>query len=274
MKNIMFQGTASSVGKSTLAAGLCRLLTRQGYRVVPFKSQNMSSLAITLANGEQLSTAQWLQALACRIEPNWRMNPILLKPQAETGSEVILAGRSQGRMSAREYYQKKPAYQTVVLEAYQSLADTSDVVVIEGAGSAAEINFRQGDFVNMGLAQLVRSPVILVGDIDRGGVFGALYGTLKLLSAEDQALIKGFIINKFRGDVSLLEPAIEEFAAQLGVPCLGIVPYYPHNLPEEDSLSEAKAESDQSLDQSLDELADHLAAHLDIAQLKDIIGLC
>lgn len=269
----MFQGTASSVGKSTLAAGICRLLTQDSLKVLPFKSQNMSTRSFLLDNGQEISIAQYVQALACQVEPVWQMNPILLKPVAQAGSEVILAGESQGRLSARDYYKKKPEFLDTVKQAYDHLSHLSDLVVIEGAGSAAEINFRKGDFVNMGLAQLVQSPVILIGDIDRGGVFASLYGTLKLLSLEDQSLIKGFIINKFRGDVSLLEDAVVEFAERLGIPCLGIVPYLEHDLPEEDSLIEKKAGMDLSIDQSLDRLADHLRQHLDIKQLKSIAGL-
>lgn len=273
MKSIMFQGTASSVGKTTLAAGVCRVLYQDGLRVVPFKSQNMSTISYTLPSGEEISSAQWLQALACGIEPKWQMNPILLKPVAEAGSEVILAGKSQGRMTARDYYQNKPEYREIVQKAYAELSEDSDIIVIEGAGSSAEINFREGDFVNMGLAQMVQSPVIIVADIDRGGVFASLYGTLKLLSPEDQSLIKGFIINKFRGDVSLLEDTVYAFANDLGIPCLGIVPYFNHNLPEEDSLSDHHTKQNETIEESLDRLAKHVRTYVDMEQLKQIAGL-
>lgn len=273
MKTIMFQGTASSVGKSTIAAGVCRILYQDGKRVAPFKSQNMSNHSYRLSDGRELSIAQWLQAKACGLSPDWRMNPILLKPVAEAGSEVILAGESLGKMSARDYYRQKPAFLDIIRRSLDELARRADLIVIEGAGSAAEINFRPGDFVNMGLAQLVQAPVILIGDIDRGGVFASLYGTIQLLDEADRSLIKGFIINKFRGDFSLLKETVDQFSDKLGLPCLGIVPFFPHNLPEEDSLIEAKTDTGRSVDQSLDQLARHLREHLDIAQLKRIAGL-
>lgn len=266
----MFQGTASSVGKSAITAGLCRILQQDGFSVAPFKSQNMSTITYQNTQGHTISSAQYLQAIAAGVEPIWQMNPILLRPQTDQTSEVFLAGESLGSMPARQYYDLKPTFLETVQRAYEELCSRYDAIVIEGAGSAAEINFRKGDFVNMGLAQLLQVPVILVGDIDRGGVFGSLYGTLKLLSPEDQAQVKGFIINKFRGDVSLLEPAITGFEEIMGIPCLGIMPYVALNLPEEDSLQEDKA-IELSLEQSLDVLAESMRQHLNIPLMKQLM---
>ena len=208
-KNIMIQGTMSNAGKSLLCAGLCRIFKQDGYRVAPFKSQNMALNSFITADGGEMGRAQVVQAEAAGIEPDVRMNPILLKPTTDVGSQVIVNGQAQGNMSAMEYHRRKREYIPAIMQAYNSLAEACDMIVIEGAGSPAEINLKQEDIVNMGFAELVDAPVLLVGDIDRGGVFAQLYGTIALLEEHERARIKGTIINKFRGDRSILEPGLD-----------------------------------------------------------------
>ena len=237
-KNIMIQGTMSNAGKSLLAAGLCRIFKQDGYRVAPFKSQNMALNSFITKSGGEMGRAQVVQAEAAGIEPDVRMNPILLKPTTDVGSQVIVNGTVQGNMKAMEYYRKKREYIPAVLDAYNSLAAEYDIIVIEGAGSPAEINLKQEDIVNMGLAALVDAPVLLVGDIDRGGVFAQLYGTVALLEEEERARIKGTIVNKFRGDRTILEPGMKILEELCGVPVAGVVPYCHIDIDEEDSLSE------------------------------------
>ena len=198
-KNIMIQGTMSNAGKSLLAAGLCRVFRQDGYRTAPFKSQNMALNSFITADGGEMGRAQVVQAEAAGIPPDVRMNPILLKPTTDMGSQVIVNGRVLGNMDAMAYYRCKPELVPAVLEAYRSLEREFDVIVIEGAGSPAEINLKREDIVNMGLARLVDAPVLLVGDIDRGGVFAQLYGTVALLEPEERARIAGVVVNKFRG---------------------------------------------------------------------------
>ena len=237
-KNIMIQGTMSNAGKSLLCAGLCRILRQDGYRVAPFKSQNMALNSFITKDGGEMGRAQVVQAEAAGIEPDVRMNPILLKPTTDVGSQVIVAGQVQGNMRAMEYYRRKPEYIPAILEAYNSLASEYDIIVIEGAGSPAEINLKQEDIVNMGLAKLVDAPVLLVGDIDRGGVFAQLYGTVALLEEDERARIKGTIVNKFRGDRSILEPGIQILEQLCGVPVVGVIPYTHVDIDDEDSLTE------------------------------------
>ena len=236
-KNIMIQGTMSNAGKSLLCAGLCRIFRQDGYRVAPFKSQNMALNSFITADGGEMGRAQVVQAEAAGIEPDVRMNPILLKPTTDVGSQVIVNGVVQGNMRAMEYYRRKREFVPAVLEAYDSLAAENDIIVIEGAGSPAEINLKQEDIVNMGLAKLVDAPVLLVGDIDRGGVFAQLYGTVALLEPEEKARIKGTIVNKFRGDRKILEPGLETLEQLCGVPVAGIIPYVHVDIDDEDSLS-------------------------------------
>lgn len=235
---IMIQGTMSNVGKSVLTAGLCRVLLQDGYRVMPFKSQNMALNSFITANGLEMGRAQVMQAEAAGVEPEAAMNPILLKPTSDTGSQVILNGKPVGMMSAVEYYRKKKEYIPWILDAYHKLADRCDVVVIEGAGSPAEINLRQDDIVNMGLAELLDAPVLLTGDIDRGGVFAQILGTAELMERDERARIKGTVINKFRGDRSILKPGLDMLEGRTGIPVLGVIPYFHLDLDEEDSLSE------------------------------------
>ena len=237
-KNIMIQGTMSNAGKSLLCAGLCRIFKQDGYRVAPFKSQNMALNSFITADGGEMGRAQVVQAEAAGIAPDVRMNPILLKPTTDVGSQVIVAGQVQGNMRAMEYYHRKREFIPAVMEAYNSLASEYDIIVIEGAGSPAEINLKQEDIVNMGLARLVDAPVLLVGDIDRGGVFAQLYGTVALLEEEERARIKGTIVNKFRGDRSILEPGIATLEELCGVPVAGVIPYTHVDIDDEDSLTE------------------------------------
>ena len=236
-KNIMIQGTMSNAGKSLLCAGLCRIFRQDGYRVAPFKSQNMALNSFITADGGEMGRAQVVQAEAAGIEPDVRMNPILLKPTTDVGSQVIVNGVVQGNMRAMEYYRRKREFVPAVLEAYDSLAAENDIIVIEGAGSPAEINLKQEDIVNMGLAKLVDAPVLLVGDIDRGGVFAQLYGTVALLEPEERARIKGTIVNKFRGDRKILESGLETLEQLCGVPVAGVIPYVHVDIDDEDSLS-------------------------------------
>ena len=236
-KNIMIQGTMSNAGKSLLAAGLCRIFRQDGYRVAPFKSQNMALNSFITKTGAEMGRAQVVQAEAAGIDPDVRMNPILLKPTTDVGSQVIVNGQVQGNMRAMEYYRRKREFIPAVMEAYNSLAQEYDIIVIEGAGSPAEINLKATDIVNMGLAELVDAPVLLVGDIDRGGVFAQLYGTIALLEPREQRRIKGTIVNKFRGDRAILQPGIDILEKICGVPVAGVIPYTHVDIDDEDSLS-------------------------------------
>ena len=236
-KCIMIQGTMSNVGKSLLVTALCRIFRQDGYRVAPFKGQNMALNSCITSKGLEMSRAQAVQAEAAGLEPDPRMNPVLLKPSSDTGSQLIVNGRSRGHYQAADYFKLKPGLIPEVLAAYHSLAAEQDIIVIEGAGSPAEINLGKDCFVNMGLAELVNAPVLLVGDIDRGGVFAQLYGTVALLEEEERARIVGTIINKFRGDVSLLRPGLGQLEKLTGVPVLGVVPYLRVDIDDEDSLS-------------------------------------
>ena len=236
-KPIMIQGTMSNAGKSLLAAGLCRVLSQDGLRVAPFKSQNMALNSGVTADGLEMGRAQIMQAEACGIAPDVRMNPILLKPESDHRSQLIVAGKAQGAFAARDYFARKKALMPQILEAFDSLAEENDVIVIEGAGSPVEINLAENDIVNMGLARAVSSPVLLVGDIDPGGVFAQLYGTVALFAPEDRALLRGLVVNKFRGDVEILRPGLAPLEKMCGVPVVGVVPYLTLDLDDEDSLA-------------------------------------
>ncbi|KXS55712.1 MAG: hypothetical protein AMR96_06775 [Candidatus Adiutrix intracellularis] len=237
-KSLMVVGTASSVGKSLLVTAFCRIFKRHGWSVAPFKSQNMSLNSFVTAEGHEIGRAQATQAEAAGLPPSALMNPILLKPTTNKKSQVIVNGQVEAHLSAKEYYTAKNHFIPHVMAAFNTLASRHQAVIIEGAGSPAEINLTKDDFVNMGLAALTGAPVILTGDIDRGGVFAALYGTVKLLPAADQARIKALIINKFRGDLKILEPGLRQIETRLRLPVLGVIPYEKFALDEEDSLTD------------------------------------
>jgi adenosylcobyric acid synthase len=278
-KLIMIQGTSSGAGKSTIAVGLCRLFSDRGYKVAPFKAQNMSSNFFTTLGGSKMALVQAIQAVAARKEPDPRMNPILLKPLGEYRSMVFLNGRFYSEMYAREYYEKFVIQQgfTMVLRALDSLRSENDIVVIEGAGSPSEINIAKYDIANMLLAQEVAAPVIIVADIERGGCFASIVGTAQLLKPLHRALVKGFLINKFRGDVTLLAPAIKEVQKMTKKRILGIIPKIEFNLPEEDSLVGSvigKAEIPrESWDWQIDLIAKAMKENIDMTRISKVVGL-
>lgn len=236
--SLMFQGCASSVGKSILTAGLCRILKQDGHSVAPFKSQNMALNSYITKNGLEMGRAQVVQAEAAGIEPSVEMNPILLKPTSDKKSQIIIKGKVQEHMNFIEYHKLKPSLKKLIGETYGSLASKYDYVILEGAGSPAEINLKDGDIVNMGMAEIADAPVILIGDIDKGGVFAFIAGTMMLLSEEERARVKGVIINKFRGDVEILKPGLTMLEDIIKVPVLGVVPYMDIDIEDEDSVSE------------------------------------
>ncbi|MGN0170209.1 MAG: cobyric acid synthase [Lachnospiraceae bacterium] len=237
-KVIMIQGTMSGAGKSLMVAGLCRIFKQDGYRVAPFKSQNMALNSYITDEGLEMGRAQVMQAEAAGILPKVCMNPVLLKPTTHTGSQVIVHGEILGNMSAQEYFTYKKQLIPEIKKAFQKLEEMADIIVIEGAGSPAEINLKENDIVNMGMAEMVDAPVLLVGDIDRGGVFAQLLGTLSLLSESEKCRVKGLVINKFRGDKAILEPGIRQLTELGKVPVCGVVPYMELSLEDEDSLSD------------------------------------
>mgnify|MGYP002611030016 CR=1 FL=1 len=236
-KVIMVQGTMSNAGKSLIVAGLCRIFAQDGYRVVPFKSQNMALNSYITEDGLEMGRAQVMQAEAAGVKPSVLMNPILLKPTNDVGSQVIVKGEVLGNMRARDYFAYKKKLVPTICEAFSELEKQADIIVMEGAGSPAEINLKSDDIVNMGLAKLVDAPVLLVGDIDRGGVFAQLLGTLILLEEDEKARVKGLIINKFRGDKTILDPGVEMLEERGGVKVAGVVPYMHLSIEDEDSLS-------------------------------------
>ena len=234
---LMLQGTGSSVGKSLLVAGLARALVKRGLIVRPFKPQNMSNNAAVTAEGGEIGRAQALQALAARVEPSVHMNPVLLKPQSEVGAQIIVQGKVFGRATAREMQDLKPRLLPYVLESFARLKGDADIVLVEGAGSASEINLRKNDIANMGFARAADVPVVVIGDIDRGGVIASLVGTKVVLDPEDAKLVAGFIVNRMRGDISLFADGMEEIAKRTGWPALGLVPFFEgaRRLPAEDA---------------------------------------
>lgn len=235
---LLVGGASSDAGKSLVVTGLCRLLARKGIRVAPFKAQNMSNNSVVTVDGGEIGRAQALQARACGLEPSVRFNPVLLKPGSDRTSQLVLRGRATGNVSARSYIEHREELRQVVAEELRSLREEFDVVICEGAGSVAEINLRSTDIANMGLAQAAELPVVLVGDIDRGGVLAHLFGTVAVLDPADQRLVAGFIVNKFRGDRTLLEPGLEQLVALTGRPTYGVLPYDDQLwLDAEDSVS-------------------------------------
>jgi adenosylcobyric acid synthase len=239
---LMILGTASHAGKSILTTALGRILADEGYRVAPFKAQNMSLNSAATPDGREIGRAQALQAEACRIPPRAEMNPVLIKPSTDNCAQVVVLGRVWGQVSATDYHRRRvEELFSLVVNAYQTLAAEYEIVLLEGAGSPAEINLKARDIVNMRMAQVAGAACLLVGDIDRGGVFASLLGTVELLEPEERALLRGFVINKFRGDLRLLEPGIETMSRRIGLPCAGVVPFLPDlGLDEEDSVSLAE----------------------------------
>ena len=236
---LMLQGTGSDVGKSVLAAGLGRAYARRGLRVRPFKPQNMSNNAAVTADGGEIGRAQALQARACGVPPSSDMNPVLLKPQSEVGAQLIVQGRLVGNADGAHYHDLKRSLLPKVLESFTRLGEEADLIVVEGAGSCAEVNLREGDIANMGFAEAAGVPVVLIGDIDRGGVIASLVGTCALLSEAERARLAGFIVNKFRGDAAMFAAGLTEIGARTGLPSLGLVPYFEraNRLPAEDAVA-------------------------------------
>jgi adenosylcobyric acid synthase len=279
-KLIMVQGTTSGAGKSTIVIGLCRLFSDRGYNVAPFKAQNMSSNFFTTSSGPKMALVQAIQAVAARKEPDPRMNPILLKPLGEYRSTVFLNGRFYSEMYAKDYYEKFVLQQgfMMVLKALESLRSENDIIVIEGAGSPSEINIAKYDIANMLLAQQVGAPVIIVADIERGGCFASIVGTMQLLKQAHRGLVKGFLINKFRGDITLLAPAIKEVQKMTKKRILGILPKIEFNLPEEDSLvgGSMKRKSDvpqESWNWQIDLIAKAVKESIDMERVSKVVGL-
>ena len=236
-KTLMIQGTASHVGKSVLTAALCRIFARRGVRVAPFKAQNMSNNSVVTPDGKEIGRAQAVQAAACRLAPRGDFNPILIKPASERSAQLVVDGAIAGELSTSDFGLVRREYRDRAYGAFHRLAAEFDLVILEGAGSPAEINLRQHDIVNMAIAKEAKAPVLLVGDIDRGGVFAALIGTLTLLEPDERAHIKGFVINKFRGDRELLSPGLEMLRERTHTSCLGVLPHWGKlHVPEEDSL--------------------------------------
>lgn len=235
-KTIMIQGTMSNAGKSLIAAGLCRIFKQDGFRVAPFKSQNMALNSYITEEGLEMGRAQVVQAEAAGVKPEAAMNPILLKPTNDSGSQVIVNGIPIGNMPAREYFAYKKKLVPEIEKAFHGLSERFDIIVLEGAGSPAEINLKQDDIVNMGMARMADAPVLLVGDVDRGGVFAQLYGTVELLEPKERARIGGLVVNKFRGDVTILEPGLRMIEEKLSIPVAGVIPWLSVDLEDEDSL--------------------------------------
>lgn len=279
MAKIMVQGATSSAGKSLLCTGLCRYFYKKGLKVFPFKSQNMSRNAFVDEDGNKIATAQVQQAFACNRKPDVKMNPVLLIPKTDVGSTVVLFGEEFKDMKAREYFEYKKELLPIIEKTFSEIESENDIVVVEGAGSPAEINLRENDIVNMGLAELVDLPVILVADIDRGGVFASLYGTVMLLSENERKRIKGLVINKFRGDKTLLDSGIEQIEKLMGIPVIGTIPYVKLNIPDEDSLVDYDKPanhggvSKEELEIEFDKLMNAIAENMDMKFVEEIAGL-
>ena len=273
-KKIMIQGTMSNSGKSFVAAALCRIFKQDGYSVAPFKSQNMALNSYITKDGLEIGRAQAMQAEAAGIAPTVDMNPILLKPTSQMGSQVIVNGEVFGNLRAMDYYRRKTEFIPAVREAFERLESQFDAIVLEGAGSPAEINLRDNDIVNMGMAKIANAPVLLVGDIDRGGVFASLYGTVSLLEPEERARIKGLVINKFRGDVKILEPGLRMIEERLHIPVVGVIPMEQIDLDDEDSLSDrlVRTKAQDGLDVAVIHLP-HISNFTDFNALEHYEGV-
>lgn len=268
-KTMMVQGTTSDAGKSTLVTALCRWLVNQGYSVAPFKPQNMALNSAVTADGGEIGRAQAVQAQACKLPPHIDMNPVLLKPNSDTGAQVIIHGKAIANMDARFYHDYKQTAMAAVLESHTRLAQQYDVVMVEGAGSPAEINLRDRDIANMGFAEAVDCPVILVADIDRGGVFAHLVGTLDLLSASEQQRVKGFVINRFRGDISLLQSGLDWLEQRTGKPVLGVLPYlHGLHLEAEDAINTTQVEKAENVLNVIVPVLPRISNHTDLDPLR------
>lgn len=279
MANIMIQGTTSSAGKSLMCTGLCKIFKEDGYKVFPFKSQNMSSIYYTTKEGFKISTAQALQAMAAGLKPHPDMNPILLLPKTDMGSMVVLNGEDYKHMEAVEYFKYKTTLRPMIVDVFSKVESENEIVVIEGAGSPAEINLKQNDIVNMGMAEIADAPVLLVADIDRGGVFASLYGTVMLLEEHERKRIKGLIINKFRGDKTLLDPGIKMIENILNIPVIGTIPFTHLELVDEDTIIDYEKQCNKTpqtkeqMDQELDKLAKVLRENLDMDLVYSLLGI-
>jgi adenosylcobyric acid synthase len=279
MPNIMIQGTASSAGKSIMCTALCKIFREDGYKVAPFKSQNLSSKFYETKEGYKMSTAQALQAKACGLEPNPNFNPILLLFNSEGQTDVIIKGKFYKKMGALEYSDYKSFLKTMITETYKELEKEYEILVLEGAGSPAEINLNKNDIVNMGMARIADAPVLLVADIDRGGVFASLYGTVMLLKEEERNRIKGLIINKFRGDKSLLEAGIEKIEKLLNIPVVGVIPFVHLELVDEDSLVEYEKrcnytyQKEEELEKELNKLSKIVRENMDMDYVYSLLKL-
>ena len=274
-KTLMIQGTASSVGKSIMVTALCRIFRQDGFQVAPFKAQNMTLNSFVTKEGGKIGRAQAVQAEAAGIEPSVHMNPVLLKPQAEANSQVIVLGKVVKNLNASQYYDYAPHLLGIIEDSLNQLCSAYDIVVIEGAGSPAEINLKQREIVNMRVARMIGAPVLLVGDIYRGGVFASIIGTLELLSKEERDLVKGIIINRFRGDLELLKPGLHFLEKRTGKPVLGVIPYFrgiiiaqEDSVYLEEELIAAAIPTNQQ--EQYDKLADIIRQNLDMSQVYKI----
>ena len=270
MGAIMVQGTTSSAGKSILCTALCRIFKQDGVKVYPFKSQNMSSKYHMTKDGKMIAIAQALQAWAAGLEPHENMNPILLVPNSDLSSKIIINGEDSGSTTSAEYFRNKAVLREMITGRYKEIETLNELVIIEGAGSPAEINLNKDDIVNMGMAKIADAPVLLVTDIDRGGSFAAVYGTVMLLEHEDRRRIKGIVFNKFRGDRSLLKPGIEMLEKLIDIPVVGIIPYIDLNIADEDTLTyktkkcEDGSQTRDELEEELEKLAEVVRANIDM----------
>jgi adenosylcobyric acid synthase len=279
MPNIMIQGTASSAGKSIMCTALCKIFREDGYKVAPFKSQNLSSKFYETKEGYKMSTAQALQAKACGLEPSPNFNPILLLFNSEGQTDVIIKGKFYKKMGALEYSDYKSFLKTMITETYKELEKEYEILVLEGAGSPAEINLNKNDIVNMGMARIADAPVLLVADIDRGGVFASLYGTVMLLDEEDRNRIKGLIINKYRGDKVFLQPGIEKIEKLLNIPVVGVIPFVHLELADEDSLIDYDKrcnytyQKEEELEKELNKLSKIVRENMDMDYVYSLLKL-
>lgn len=275
----MIQGTTSSAGKSIMCTALCKIFREDGYKVAPFKSQNLSSKFYETKEGYKMSTAQALQAKACGLEPSPNFNPILLLFNSEGQTDVIIKGKFYKKMGALEYSDYKSFLKTMITETYKELEKEYEILVLEGAGSPAEINLNENDIVNMGMAKIADAPVLLVADIDRGGVFASLYGTVMLLKEEERNRIKGLIINKFRGDKSFLVSGIEKIEKLLNIPVVGVIPFVHLELVDEDSLVDYEKrcnntyQKEEELEEELNKLSKIVREHMDMDYVYSLLKL-